>query len=181
MASTEMRVAIIGGGFSGAMVAAHLLRFATDPLAITLIEPQPLLERGIAYGTDHECHLLNVPAGRMSAFPDDPRHFSRWLSHWDVYGAGYFAPRKLYGIYIQAVLETAIAQASANARLERMQNEAVAILPKDSGAVIHLKTGQTIQADQVVLALGNFPPSDPDVADRSFYQSQRYAMCNFSG
>ena len=29
-------------------------------------------------------------------------------------------------------------------------------------------------ADRVVLALGNFPPSDPDVADRSFYQSQRY-------
>jgi len=143
-------------------------------MAITLIEPQPLPGRGIAYGTDHECHLLNVPAGRMSAVPDDPRHFSRWLSHWDIYGAGYFAPRKLYGIYVQAVLETAIAQASANAQLERMRNEAVAILPKGSGAVIHLKTGQTIQADQVVLALGNFPPSDPDVTDRSFYQSQRY-------
>lgn len=155
------------------MVATHLLRFATDLLAITLIEPRPLPGRGIAYGADQECHLLNVPAGRMSAFPDDPRHFSRWLSH-DIYGAGYFAPRKLYGTYIQTVLETVIAQAPANARLDWIRNEAVAILPHGSGAVIQLKTGQTLQADRVVLALGNFPPSDPDVADRSFYRSQRY-------
>lgn len=170
---TPLRIAIIGGGFSGTMVATHLLRLATAPLSITLIEPRPSLGAGLAYGTANPCHLLNVPAGRMSAFPDDPRHFSGWLSH-DTYGAGCFAPRKLYGIYIQSVLETVIAQAPASARLDRIRNEAVAILPHGSGAVIQLKTGQTLQADRVVLVLGNFPPSDPDVADRSFYRSQRY-------
>ncbi len=158
------------------MVATHLLRLSTEPLAITLIEPRPLIGRGIAYSTEHECHLLNVPAQRMSALPDDPEHFLRWLSQFggSRYEAGYFAPRQLYGTYVQSVLDTAIAQAPAQARLERIQDEAVAILPKDRGAVVYLKTGQTVLADRVVLALGNFPPSDPEVADRSFYQSERY-------
>lgn len=171
---TPLRIAIIGGGFSGAMVATHLLRRSTGLLTITLIESRPHLGRGIAYSTDHECHLLNVPAGRMSAFPDDPKHFTRWLPHWDGYGVGYFAPRNLYGTYIQAVLETAITQAPTSTRLERITSEAVALFPEDSGATIHLRNGQTVSADRVVLALGNFPPSDPEIADRSFYQSQRY-------
>ncbi len=171
---TPLRIAIIGGGFSGAMVATHLLRQSTGLLTIILIESRPHLGRGIAYSTDHECHLLNVPAGRMSAFPDDPKHFTRWLPHWDAYGVGYFAPRNLYGTYIQAVLETAITQASAHVRLERISSEAVALLPEGSGATIHLRNGQTVSADRVVLALGHFPPSDPEVADRSFYQSPRY-------
>lgn len=171
---TPLRIVIIGGGFSGAMVVTHLLRLATDPVAIILVEAQPLMGRGIAYGTDQACHLLNVPAGRMSAFPGDPGHFSGWLSHGDTYGAGYFAPRKRYGIYIQEVLETAIAGAAAQVRMDWIRNEAVSLFPQGNGAVVHLKTGQTLQADRVVLALGNHPPRDPDVADRSFYQSQRY-------
>lgn len=48
-------------------------------------------------------------------------------------------PRNLYGTYIQAVLETAITQASAYVRLERISSEAVALLPEGSGAVIHLR------------------------------------------
>jgi uncharacterized NAD(P)/FAD-binding protein YdhS len=171
---TPLRIAIIGGGFSGAMVATHLLRRSTDLLTITLIESRPHLGRGIAYSTDLECHLLNVPAGRMSAFPDDPQHFTRWLPSWDADGVGYFVPRNLYGTYIQAVLEMAITQAPAHVRLERICSDAVALLPEGSGATVHLRNGQTIPADRVVLALGNLPPSDPEVADRSFYQSQRY-------
>lgn len=173
-APTPMRIAIIGGGFSGAMVATHLLQLATAPLSINLIEPRPSLGAGLAYGTANPRHLLNVPAKRMSAFSDDPEHFLRWLIRHGDYHADSFAPRELYGAYVRAVLVTAIAQAPVNARLDRIRNEAVAILPHGSGAVIQLKTGQTLQADRVVLALGNFPPSDPDVADRSFYQSQRY-------
>jgi len=156
------------------MAATHLLRLATAPLTIYLIEPRPSLGAGLAYGTANPCHLLNVPAKGMSAFPDDPEHFLRWLIQHGNYHADSFAPRKLYGAYVRAVLETAIADAPRSARLKWIRSEASAVLPAGSSAVIELKNGGSLGADRIVLALGNFPPSDPPVADRTFYRSKRY-------
>jgi uncharacterized NAD(P)/FAD-binding protein YdhS len=75
-------IAIFGGGFSGSLIAAHLLKTATRPLNIKLIERRDEIGKGIAYGTDTTCHyLLNVSAGNMSAFPQDGGHLLRWLQH----------------------------------------------------------------------------------------------------
>ncbi|WP_238361081.1 FAD/NAD(P)-binding protein [Iningainema tapete] len=60
-------IAIIGGGFSGTLVAVNMMRNATMPLLIKLIERNQQIGRGVAYGTPVNCHLLNVPAGKMSA------------------------------------------------------------------------------------------------------------------
>jgi len=73
-------ITIIGGGFSGAMVATNLLRQATEPLKINLIERHKIGE-GIAYGSDSDWHLLNVPVGKMSAFAEEPEHFCHWLKN----------------------------------------------------------------------------------------------------
>lgn len=80
MGTSPVGVAIIGGGASGALVAAHLLRGASSPSRIALIERDGRKGEGIAYSTGSECHLLNVPARSMSAFEDDPEHFVRWLA-----------------------------------------------------------------------------------------------------
>src|SRR5215469_14685359 len=71
-------VVIVGGGFSGTMVAVHLAR-AQSGLRIALMERGGAVGRGMAYGTADPKHLLNVPAGDMGAFPDDVGHFYRWL------------------------------------------------------------------------------------------------------
>lgn len=170
-------IAIIGGGFSGAMVAVHLLRSATVPIAIKLIERRPVVGLGVAYGTREACHLLNVPAGNMSAFPDDAGHFLRWLESCceHLYGADSFVPRKLYGAYLQSILREAEAEAPALVRLERIQDEAVAILPDNKVGRVQLQSGATLQAERIVLAVGNFPPSNPGVKDGSFYRSPRYS------
>ncbi|MBU6429896.1 MAG: FAD/NAD(P)-binding protein, partial [Cyanobacteria bacterium REEB65] len=73
-------IAIVGGGCSGALVAAQLLRNSTGPLRILLIEQNPPAGLGIAYGTTERRHLLNVVAGNMSAFPAEPDHFVRWVA-----------------------------------------------------------------------------------------------------
>ena len=71
-------VVIIGGGFSGSLQAINLLRH--DGPRATLIERGPSAGKGLAYGAAHPSHVLNVRAGNMSALPDDPQHFVRWLA-----------------------------------------------------------------------------------------------------
>jgi uncharacterized NAD(P)/FAD-binding protein YdhS len=91
-------VAIAGGGCSGLLVAVHLLKLGYRG-RITIIEPRSKLGRGLAYSTQFDEHLLNVPAGKMSALPDAPDHFLRWLNANGFPSAtpATFAPRRVYG------------------------------------------------------------------------------------
>lgn len=66
-------VAIIGGGFSGAAVAARALsRPHTD---VRVIDDRAALALGITYGDVEHHHILNVPAGNMSFWSDRPSDF----------------------------------------------------------------------------------------------------------
>ena len=68
-----MRIAIIGGGASGALMALHLARaLPLGGAEITVIEPAEEVGRGLAYSTDDPEHLLNVRVANMSAFADQP-------------------------------------------------------------------------------------------------------------
>lgn len=174
------RIAIIGGGFSGAMVAVHLLRHAVSPLTIYLIERKPTIGPGVAYSTASECHLLNVPAGKMSAFPDEPDHFLNWLQSlpeqqdlWN-FDASSFVTRRLYGQYIQVVLNDAATQARSGVQLEQIIDEAVAIQPQVNQASVVLKGGRTLEVDRVVVAWGNFVPKHPHLGNSATYESWRY-------
>src|SRR5687768_6773269 len=89
------RVAIVGGGFSGAMQAINLLRHE-GPSAV-LIERRLVAGRGTAYSASLDDHLLNVRASNMSALPDDPCHFVRWLKAKGLGRAADFVSRKTYG------------------------------------------------------------------------------------
>ena len=74
------RMTIIGGGASGTLLAANLLRAAGErPLEVNMVEKNATIGRGVAYSTPDDIHLLNVPAAKMSAFPDEAEHFLGWL------------------------------------------------------------------------------------------------------
>ncbi|MGG6295071.1 FAD/NAD(P)-binding protein [Leptolyngbya sp. AN02str] len=156
-------IAIVGSGFSGTLVAVHLLRMAAQPVTIILIDRNGEYGRGVAYSTTLSLHLLNVPAGKMSAFPDEPDHFLTWL-----HDAGYvtieaatFVSRHLYGSYVQSLLEQAIAGAPAHVTLHRVMDEAIAIEVINDRTTLRLRNGTELQADKVVLALGNFQAALP--------------------
>ncbi|MBD2460552.1 FAD/NAD(P)-binding protein [Oscillatoria sp. FACHB-1407] len=186
-------IAIVGGGFSGAMVAVHLLRMARQPLTIYLIEPRSTVGCGVAYSTALTCHLMNVPAGKISAFADQPNHFLQWAQQISSIAGSVlaiteplndlnpqsFVPRKLYGRYVQAVVAEAEATAVTGVRLERVTDAAIAIKPGDRTTIL-LQSGITLQVDQVVLALGNSPPRHLAIANSSFYQSDRYIHSGWS-
>ena len=145
------RVAIVGGGFSGAMLAARLAERGTNSI---LINRTPDFGLGVAYSTPFEGHLLNVRSARMSALADRPDHFVRWLEanapeHEDPEG---FAPRMIFGRYVQARL--AEVEAAHPGRIERVVGEVAGL---EAGGVA-LSDGRRIAADAVVLTTGNPAP-----------------------
>src|ERR1039458_4784304 len=65
------------------MLAVHLL--CHTALSVAVVDRGTLPGRGLAYGSPHRFHLLNVPAGEMSAWPDVPDDFLRWArTHYDA-------------------------------------------------------------------------------------------------
>jgi uncharacterized NAD(P)/FAD-binding protein YdhS len=169
-------IAIIGGGMSGTLVAIHLLKAIRTPLTIFLIDPTAQWGKGIAYSTPLECHLLNVPAGQISAFPDQSAHFLNWLHHNvnPYITADAFVPRMLYGQYIQSLLHTAEQQSSPYVHLIRIVDQVESLVPSGSGFCLTFRHAVPKYADQVVLALGNLPPATPAIAHSAGFQSDRY-------
>jgi uncharacterized NAD(P)/FAD-binding protein YdhS len=149
----QKTIAIVGGGVSGALTAYHLLRNHAQARVI-LIDPRPELGLGLAYSTPSYQHLLNVPAGKISALPDQPDHFLRWLQrHYDAaMTASDFAPRAVFGRYIQSLLQSL-------PQIDHRQTVVQACRIQGDQAVLDLADGTTLIADTVVLAIGNFDPA----------------------
>lgn len=154
------RIAIVGGGFTGTMLATHLLRAGDPDLRVTLFEPRGRPGAGEAYRTRCPSHLLNVRAGAMSAFPDVPDDFVRWLdARPDTAGIGPdgFAPRALYGDYVRDRFEAAVAGAAPGSLTLRPAT-VVDLEPVGAALHLHLSDGTDEVADAVALCLGNAPP-----------------------
>lgn len=159
-------IVIIGAGFSGTMTAVQLMRQSTVPLRIVLVNKSGRMARGLAYGTRSPAHLLNVPAGNMSALPDAPDDFveyCRWANP-DV-APHSFVPRVLYGAYLEALLSRTESEASGGAHvLERLTGEVIDVerggTASAAATTLTLADGTRLDCDVVVLAFGHFPPRD---------------------
>jgi uncharacterized NAD(P)/FAD-binding protein YdhS len=156
-------VGVIGGGFSGAMITTQLLRSAFASLGVALIEMRGAIGEGVAYSTPLLEHLLNVPAGRMSALPDRPNDFVQWALRRDAkVTAADYLPRKWYGEYIRDALASAVTESAGSATLDILFDEARYVARRSSGGwTLHFDHHSSINADAIVLAIGHSPPSDP--------------------
>ena len=150
---TEAPIAIIGGGAAGVWQAAALSILGAREIAI--VEPGEALGRGLAYSTDNPGHLLNVTADKLDAHPMDGfEGFIPWLQrHGMTAGETYF-PRKVYGDYIGDVA----ASIRDRARLSHLRARATSMTAVPGGFRVALENGDALQAQQVVLALGNLKP-----------------------
>ena len=178
---TTQAVAIIGGGASGLLTAIQLLsQSRRGGPRVYLIEKQDTFGFGAAYSTNDPSHLLNVRAGNMSGFPDQPRHFLDWL-HADCKDGtapvtpSCFVTRQTYGRYLRSILHGAVIGAEAAGRFYVVPDEAVSIRAVPGGRFsIRLALGKDIEADCVVLAIGNPPPHPPGVSDGRVLASAHY-------
>jgi uncharacterized NAD(P)/FAD-binding protein YdhS len=169
--AAPLRVAIVGAGFSGTLVAVHLLRQKL-PVLIDLVDPR-VPGRGLAYGTVWDDHLLNVPAVRMSAYGSEPMNFLEWLHANGKPEAApdLFAPRKLYGTYIQDQLNIAVKAAAGKSRLVHHFSEAVGASHDGLQAHLALRNGERLSVDKIVLASGNAAPRQVGVPDGRYFNS----------
>lgn len=165
----DQQLVIIGAGFSGTLLAINLLRFGGP--ATTLVERRAgQVGRGVAYSAAHPSQLLNVRASGMSAFPDDPAHFTRWAGEHDCGGAADFVPRERYGAYLAATL--AAERVGKEDRLRLLTGEARDV--QDGARLRVVLDDATLPADAVALATGNMPPHPPPGIDPATLPADRY-------
>ncbi len=163
------RVAIIGGGFTGACVALHLAERSAGPLTLHVIEPRAGLGRGVAYDSDEPAHRINVPSTRMSIYPGDEGHFDRWLRANDAVAddpaatlpdGRIFPRRAVFGRYAGAALAEALRRRPMIA-FTHHRTRATTIARRAEGYRIGLGDGGTLDVDLVVLATSHPPPAPP--------------------
>ena len=147
--SRNLRVAVIGGGFSGAVFAVQLARKATVGVAIDIIEPRTLLGAGVAYSTTDPSHRINVPATKMSVFRDAPAHFAEWLqkdtelasdpaASWPT-GQAY--PRRVvFGRYVASLVESA-RRMRPDVTIHHVRETVGGIERRDGGYAVQLVAG----------------------------------------
>jgi uncharacterized NAD(P)/FAD-binding protein YdhS len=161
------KIAVIGGGFSGTMVIRQLVdRGFTGTIdRFFRGESQTV---GPAYQQSSSSLLLNVRSQNMSAFPDDPSHFLRFLQteYPEQALPNEFVPRSIYGAY-----------------LTKIWNETQTLAQE---AQIQLKLFSESQPnyeqyDTIVLATGNELPRIPtalsaNVESSAFYQGNPWII-----
>ena len=161
-------VAIIGGGFCGTLAAIRLLTAGKRGVAslpfgsrIVLIEPaRP--GQGLAYRPGPDYWRLNVPAAKMSAFAGRPADFFEWAQARDPQvQPGDYLPRAWYGEYLADRLALAKQRSPRWLKFEHVRARATGLGVDDGLATITLSNGTVIEADRVLLALGNSPTAGP--------------------
>ncbi len=158
-------IAVIGGGASGTLTAIHLLRLAAAgraPVRIALIDAGGRHGLGQAYSTTHPGHLLNAPAGTMSAVAGDPGQLLRWASANHVAHDG-FLRRSDYGRYLRDTLAEAARRAGPDSTITPVTAQVIRIsdcAPRHPWR-LHLAADGHIDADMAVLAVGSPAPATP--------------------
>ena len=165
-------IGVVGGGCSGALLAIELVeRRGGLPRKVVVINSGSVPWRGVAYSTSSPSHLLNVPAGQMSAHAGRPDDLVEWARRRtaDVTPAS-FLPRSLYGDYLSG--RRVIGRRHDHPHPGRV----VALEPTSGGTTtdLLLAGGSRVVVDAVVLATGNLPPGAPRFGGPDLQRSDRY-------
>ncbi len=162
-------IAIIGFGFCGKMTFVNLVKkFCRDrkdgqcdkKFKILIFDKsfEGFVSSAFAHFSPH--YILNVPAHKMSAFGDDEQDFCRFLEKkypqiLKEIGPDGFAPRQIYGEYLQQIIAETFALAQESNIDFELINQEIAAIKKDCGATNFSLTttfNQKFHSDKIIVA-----------------------------
>ena len=155
-------VCIIGSGYSAAALTLHLLTRGMPADRLAIVGPGQL-GQGQAYGCVSDNFRLNVRAGLMRLWPDQPDHFAGWAAvnitddpdaRTD---AGDFFRRRDFAAYMADQL----ASFASITDISRYGQRAESLGQVAEGWRITLDDGTALTASRVVIATGNPAPDWP--------------------
>ena len=175
---------IVGAGFTGTMLAVHLIEQSPVPVRIFLFDRAAAFGSGVAYSTPNDKHLLNVRVGNMSAYDSRPDHFVKWLEECvKAAGAeprGPFVSRGLYGQYLRSTLSACLAAHPASSMIG-VDAEVVSLTVGTNSVALQTSDGAGHTVDRVALCVGNFPPALPVKPQTGEGGEARYIANPWSG
>ena len=172
---TAVDVAIVGGGFTGAVFAIHLSRMAKRPLDIAIIEPRDRLGRGLAYDTADPDHRLNAPLEVHLVYPDAPDHLRGWYAaHSDTArdpealasDGNIYMRRGEFGRYVEEQLRAQFDGSPSGSTIRHVQSRVLAAQRASRGYRLTLDDRWELTAGLTVLAAGYDRPNVPPPFDR---------------
>lgn len=159
-------IAIVGGGYGGAVVAYNLASRLGGRVRIIVFEPRPSLGRGLAYSTLDTDHRINVPAAKMTIRSDHVGDFADWIAQHNAVAddpqalteTGHiFARRKVFGDYVESRLLPLLASGA----IEHIRGQVTALARTGQGYGLTSETFGTLTADIAVIATSHSPPTIP--------------------
>lgn len=177
-------IVIVGSGLSGLTLCIYLLKkgLGLEDRIFLIEKSDEQLARGIAYKKEFTHQPLNVRAGKMSLYDDQPDHFVKWLGrnhkrYSDLlpqFDEMTFVARSIYGDYMQEEFEHWKNKSSNQLKL--IPAEVTSMMKYENQWKLKFADQSELEATVVVLALGNFPPSDlaavhPEIASNPNYFS----------
>jgi uncharacterized NAD(P)/FAD-binding protein YdhS len=170
-------IAIVGFGFCGRLAFAHLAKNSKNS-KIIIFEKNNQNSLGSAFSSFSPHYILNVPMEKMSAFSNQPQDFCEFLKKkypeiFKEIGENGFAPRRIYGEYLEAITQKSFVEARQNnIEVEFVEDEVIEILPCErilkqiqddvilhrhpelvsGSSVITTKSNNSFQANEILIA-----------------------------
>lgn len=161
MRKAPFTLCVVGGGFTGAAIAIACLQRITSPFRLVMIEQSPQIGRGVAYGSHHPLHLLNVRARDLSIRASQPGDFLNWAFRQLDQGenqaglhealAHTFLPRQLFGEYVRQRLYESVAH-RPDVVFSVVNDTATSCVPENGRYRVGLERNAPVIADALFLA-----------------------------
>ena len=161
-------VAIVGGGAIGTALFRVLVdRLSAETLLraktrIVLYEKSGRVGPGLAYAKDGAPYVLNQSAQTMSLVPGHRAHFCEWLEERGLFrgekSEDLFCERQVFGDYVEDQFVRAQEKARrAGLAVATVRDDVSTLASRRSGYRVVTPAHPPMDADVVVLALGNLP------------------------
>jgi uncharacterized NAD(P)/FAD-binding protein YdhS len=161
------RIAIVGGGFTGAAVAFHLVRSGRFALGdVTVFEPRERIGTGLAYDTADPACRINVPASKMSLVSSEMEAFEQWYRDSALMGSdpdalaadGHLYPRRsAFGAHVHGRMAPLV----KSGLIRHIRNKVERLVRAGRGWIVMDDQGNSHKVDIVVIATSHPAPQAP--------------------